>query len=359
MEESDSFHMAKRGADGRPPRVTIQDVARLADVSVATVSAVVNGNVPVSEKRTERVRAAMAALRYQPDERARTLRTGRSRMLGVVIPDITNPFYPEMLREIEQAARAREHSVLLCDSNNDPEQERRHLEALCARRVDGALVACVDSKTSYDWLEPLGFPVVFFERYPFSGRYQAISTDHRAASYHATKHLIQFGHRRIAFFLTNPDLSSSSARTAGYQAAFSDAGIPMPADLLLTQVEGAQGGYNAMRRLCSQTNKDRRPTALLCTNSVLLLGAARAAREYGLECPRDISLICFDNPAWTEHFPPAITTLAQPKHDIARRAVDLLLARVEKKGEPLEESLLEWLKDELVVRESTGPAPAV
>ncbi len=355
MDES-AYIMAKRGAEGRPPRVTIQDVARLADVSVATVSAVINGNVPVSEKRTERVRSAMAALRYQPDERARTLRTGRSRMLGLVIPDVTNPFYPEMLREIEHAARVRDHSVLLCDSNNDPDQERRHLEALYARRVDGALVACVDSKVSYDWLDPLGFPVVFFERYPFSGRYQAISTDHRAASYHATKHLIQFGHRRIAFFLTNPDLSSSSERTAGYQAAFADSGLAMPPGMLIAHVEGAQGGYNAMRRLCA--TPDRTPTALLCTNSVLLLGAARAARECGLQCPRDISLICFDNPIWTEHFPPAITTLAQPKGEIARRALELLLAHIDKKAPTLEESTIEWLRDELVVRESTGPAPA-
>jgi DNA-binding LacI/PurR family transcriptional regulator len=132
---------------------------------------VINANVRVSPKRTEMVRAAMAAPHYQPDERGRVLRTGRSRTIGVVVPDVTNPFYPEILRDFEHAARAKGYSVLLCDSENSVEQERANLAQLAARRVDGALVACVSSRATYEWLENLALPLVFFERIPLAGRF--------------------------------------------------------------------------------------------------------------------------------------------------------------------------------------------
>ncbi|NWF84664.1 MAG: LacI family DNA-binding transcriptional regulator [Bryobacteraceae bacterium] len=136
----------KPGWLGRSP--TIQDVARLAGVSAATVSAVIKANVRVSPKLTEMVRAAMAAPHYQRDERGRILRTGRSRTIGVVVPEVTKPFYPEILRDFEHAAHAKGYSVLLCDSENSVEQERANLAQLAARRVDGALVACVSSRAT-------------------------------------------------------------------------------------------------------------------------------------------------------------------------------------------------------------------
>jgi LacI family transcriptional regulator len=336
----------------QPPRVTIQDVARLAQVSVATVSAVINGNVRVSDERSERVRSAMAALRYRPDERGRMLRTGRSRILGVVVPDLTNPFYPEIVREIEREARARRYSVLLCDSASDVEQERMHLEALLDRRVDGALVACTDSATSYEWLRERRMRALFFERIPLAGRFAAVSTDHTAAAAEATRHLLGLRHRRIAFLATDPDLSSNSARLRAFRDVLAGHGIAVPPRLVVTGLQTVEEARAATTDLLARA---ARPTALLCSNSVLLLGAARAAREAGLRCPADVSLMCFDNPEWTAHFAPALTTRAQATATLAAAAVERLIDSIEHPENVREETV--WVADRLVLRESTGPAP--
>ncbi|MCL5746628.1 MAG: LacI family transcriptional regulator [Acidobacteria bacterium] len=338
----------------RAARPTIQDVARLAGVSVATVSAVMNGTVRVSPERTERVQRAMAALQYRPDERGRTLRTGHTRLIGVVVPDVTNPFYPEILREIEHAARQRGYSVLLCDSANDPEQERGHLEALVGRGVDGALVACTDSATSYEWLESRAFPAVFFERIPVVGRITAVSTDHEDAALAATRHLLNCGHRQIAFLATNPSLSSVAGRVEGFRKALAEAGLPLRQEFLRTQIHGADEARAAALELL---RAQRKPTAFLCSNSVLLLGVDGAVRGAGLECPRDVSLMCFDSPLWTHHHDPPITTMSQPTMEIASEAVRCLLERIKNKSAAARARSVTWLKDTLVVRQSTGPAP--
>jgi LacI family transcriptional regulator len=334
-------------------RVTIQDVARLAEVSVATVSAVINENIRVSPKREQRVREAMAALSYRPDERGRMLRTGRSRLIGVVVPDITNPFYPEILRAVEVVASAKGYGVLLSDSANDARQERAHLDALVNRGVDGVLVACVSSTTTYDWLSDQKFPLVFFERLPVAGRFVAVSTNHREAAVQATRHFQSLKHRRIGFVMTDATLSSNAARMEGYRQALAEHGMAEPQKLLVSGVKGAAEAHELGLRLLKE---HRRPTAMLFSNSVLLLGFVRAARDLGLQCPKDLSVICFDNPSWTDYYPPSITTLAQPIGDIAQKAVGLLLQRIDQPTELLE-SRIEWLSDRLTRRESTGPAP--
>lgn len=335
-------------------RATIQDVARLAGVSVATVSAVLNGNVVVSEVRTESVRRAIEALRYRPDERARSLRTGRSRLIGVVVPDVTNPFYPEILREIEHAASARGYSVLLCDSANEAAQERRHLEVLAARRVDGALIACTDSTESYDWLAERGFPVVFFERIPLAGRCTAVSTNHARGCSEATQHLIDNGHRDIALLLTSLSLSSVAGRVEGFRSTMAANGLPVRGELLKAGLKTAEDAAVASAELLAGP---RPPTAFVCSNSVLLLGVTQSVRDAGLSCPRDVSLMCFDNPLWTRHFQPAVTTMSQPTGVIASEAVRLLLEVMEAPPPPGRQIVS--LEDRLVVRQSTGPARVV
>ncbi len=337
-------------------RATISDVARLAGVATSTVSAVVNGTVKVSPALTERVRAAMKALDYRPDELGRSLKTGRSRVIGVVVPDITNPFYPEIIRDIEEAAGQKGYSVILCNSGDDRERERRHLDVLYGRRVDGALVACTDSTVSYDWLVLRGFPVVFFERIPFAGAFTAVSTDHAEAAKMATAHFIKLGHRRIAFLLTRLSLSSNSARLEGFRQAMQEAGLPVRSDYLAADMAGVEDGYRSGLHLLGLRQP---PTAILSSNSALLLGLVRALGESGLRCPDDVSLIGFDHTAWTENFTPPLTTLAQPTKAVAREAMRLLLNKIEQ-GDFAERAggYVLFLKDELCLRRSTGPPPA-
>jgi LacI family transcriptional regulator len=332
----------------RKPRATIIDVARLAGVAVSTVSAVLNGTVKVSPERTTRVREAMRLLDYRPDELGRSLKTGRSRVIGVVVPDITNPFYPEIFRDIELAARAKGYSVVLCDSADDPDQERRHLETLYGRRVDGALVACTDSRVSYDWLESRGFPVVFFERIPLSGKFTAVSTDHRHAAGLATDHFLRLGHRRIAFLLTRPTLSSNSARLAGFRESMEAAGAVVRPEYVSSDLQGVEGGYRTGLELLALKSP---PTAILCSNSAVLLGLVRALGEQGVRIPGQVSLIGFDHTIWTENFTPALTTLAQPTAAIAREAMRLLTQELE--GAATVKSVLH-LKDELLLGASTA-----
>ena len=164
-------------------KYTMREVARLAGVSTSTVSAVINQTVPVSSKRKKKVLDAMAALDYHPDAVARSLKTGKTNVIGVVVPDITNAFYPEVVRGIEEAAQAAGYSVLLCDSNEDPKIEDRHLANLFSRRVDGVLLACCADSKAYNTMVQRRFPMVFVDRLPNSAVEGTVSTDNVQAGY--------------------------------------------------------------------------------------------------------------------------------------------------------------------------------
>ncbi|MDX1981142.1 MAG: LacI family DNA-binding transcriptional regulator [Bryobacteraceae bacterium] len=331
-------------------RATIEDVAKLAGVSIATVSAVINGSVPVSPKRTKLVREAMAALNYRRNERGRSLRTGRSGVIGVVVPDVTNPFYPELLRHVEAAARLGGYSVMLCDSRDNREEERRQIEVLHGRGADGVLVTSCDTTASYDWLEDLQLPAVFMERGPMSGNLRVLATDHASASYVAVRHFLELGHERIAFLITRPTLSSNTLRLEGFCRALEEAGLAVPMEYLRSDLSGADEAFVASSEMLAL---DQPPTAILSTNSLLLLGSARAVREHGLNCPEDVSLIGFDDNPWTEHFNPPLTTLVQPKRELAQEAVRVLVSQIE--GDELDVAP-PALPVELRLRKSTAPA---
>src|SRR6185437_268213 len=174
---------------------TMRDVAHLAEVSIATVSAVVNGTSVVSPKRAERVRKAMEALDYHADQIARSLKTGRTQTVGIILPDVTNPFYPEVIVGAEEVARAAQYSVILCNANEDLDQEQQQLNTLFSHRVDGVLIACSDPAISFDRLMRRRFPIVCFDRIPLGFRGDTVSTDNFTGAYEATNHLIQLGHK--------------------------------------------------------------------------------------------------------------------------------------------------------------------
>jgi LacI family transcriptional regulator len=326
---------------------TMRDVARLAEVSVATVSAVANGTAGVSPKRAERVRKAMEALDYHADQIARSLKTGRTQVIGTVLPDVTNPFYPEVIVGAEEIARAAGYSVILCNANEDAEQEQQQLNTLFSHRVDGVLIAI-----SFDRLMRRRFPIVCFDRIPPGFRGDTVTTDNASGGYEATRHLIDLGHRRIAVLAGRAGLSTHSARLEGFRKAMSEARLQVPDEYCLTGGMVPETGYEAGRKLLSLPNP---PTAVFCTNNKLFLGLVRAVNQAGVRCPEEISLVGFDDLAWTENFHPRLTTVAQPTRELGRRAMQLLIERVESEGEdfpgPARKVLL---KPELRVRESTA-----
>ncbi|HEY4048736.1 MAG TPA: LacI family DNA-binding transcriptional regulator [Acidobacteriaceae bacterium] len=333
---------------------TMRDVARLAEVSVATVSAVANGTAVVSQKRAERVRKAMEALDYHADQIARSLKTGRTRVVGIILPDVTNPFFPEVIVGAEEIARAAGYSVILCNANEDPEQEQQQLNILFSHRVDGVLIACSDPAISFDRLMRRRFPIVCFDRIPPGFRGDTVTTDNFAGGYEATRHLIALGHKRIAVLVGRPGLSTHSRRLEGFRQAMSEARLPVPDERCLIGGMRPEMGYDTGRQLLKLPMP---PTAIFCTNNKLFLGLVRAVNQAGIRCPEEVSLVGYDDLAWTENFHPRLTTVAQPTRDLGRRAMRLLLERIESNmrelpGEPREVIL----KPELRIRESTARA---
>jgi LacI family transcriptional regulator len=331
---------------------TMRDVARLAEVSIATVSAVANGTSRVSPKRAERVRKAMEALDYHADQIARSLKTGRTRVVGIILPDVTNPFYPEVIVGAEEIARVAGYSVILCNANEDKEQEQQQLNILFSHRVDGVLIACSDPSISFDRLMRRRFPIVCFDRIPPGFQGDSAATDNFFGGYEATKHLIALGHKRIAVLAGRVELSTHSRRLEGFRRAMSEARLPVPEEYCITGGMLPENGYEAGRQLL---NLAAPPTAVFCTNNKLFLGLVRAVNQAGMRCPEEISLVGFDDLAWTENFHPRLTTVAQPTRELGRRAMQLLIERVENESEDVAaKSRQVLLKPELLIRESTA-----
>ena len=329
----------------------MHDVARLAGVAVSTVSAVINGTAKVSVERTKRVHDAMRTLRYHPDQIARSLKVGRSNIIGVIVPDITNPFYPEVIRGIEGEARRHGYEVLLCDSNEDAGREKEYLGALSSRRVDGAILACSDSSAAYGRLVHRRFPLVFVDRIPRRERHNAVSTDNVKAAYLGTRHLIDLGHKRLAVLAGDLGLSTHAARLEGFKKAMQEARLPVNDEYLRCGNLQIEDGYEAGMELLTLK---RPPTAVLASNNKLLLGLLRALTELRVSCPEQVSVVGFDDHVWNQHFNPKLTSIAQPTYEIGKCAFDLLLARMEHKPSPRAKTVV-LLDAELKIRESSGP----
>ena len=338
---------------------TIHDVARLAQVSVATVSALTNSSAFVSEALAERIRNAMAVLDYHPDRVARSLRTGKTHAIGMVVPDVTNPFYPEVIRGVEQAAQQNGYSLVLVNSNENPEQERSGLETLMALRVDGLLIACCDgAATTYDVLARRNIPTVFVDRIPAQASTIRVATDNFKAGLVATKHLIDLGHKRIAIVAGRMELSPHAARVEGFRKAMQEAGLAVLDDYFRTGSLSVESGYRMGKKLLAL---ECRPTAIFCTNNKSLLGLVRAVGEQKIACPAELSVIGFDDFAWTENFHPQLTTIVQSAQELGRRGTGILIERIMMRDgthptEPIPaEPLL--IEAQLQIRQSTAPPP--
>ena len=331
---------------------TMKDVARLAGVSVSTVSAVINGTSKVTAERTRKIRDAMEALDYHPDQVARSLKTGSTNVIGMVIPDVTNQFYSEVVLGVEAAARLANYSVILCNSNEDPDQEQRSLSALRARRVDGVLISCCNTSRSYDRLQRGNWPVVFFDRIPASVE-SGLCTDNQAAAYRGTRHLIELGHRAIAIIAGNVGLSPHAGRLEGFRTAMQEVGLPVRKEYLRTGAHCVEVGHSFGKELLQLPVP---PTAIFATNNKLLLGLVSAMNEMGVKCPSEVSVVGFDDYAWTQNFYPKLTTVAQPTHELGRKAMEMLLEELRDNGsaDATARRPMVVLESELRIRQSTA-----
>jgi len=334
------------GTAARP--AGIREVAQRAGVAISSVSRALSGHPHVSPAVRARVYEAVRALDSSPNRVARELRSRRRRAAGVIIPDITNPFFTSVVDGIEAVLRRAGYCLLLTNSNEDPERERENARLLRAEKVAGILFTpSGPDSAAYRELAASGLPMVAISRLP-GGAVDGGTVDCAGGSAAAVAHLIALGHRRIGF-VNGPAWSSSvQERQAGYEAAFRKHGLAVPTDLVLHADLRQSGGYHAMRELL--TRRDR-PTAVYVGNNLMTLGALEAIHEQGLRIPKDIAVVGFDDLPWATSLQPALTAVRLPTFDVGASAAQLLLERVEDPQRPVRTLVL---GTRLVVRASCG-----
>jgi DNA-binding LacI/PurR family transcriptional regulator len=358
--------MASRYRALRQP--TIRDVADRAGVSTATVSRVLSGALEARPATQQRVLDAVRELGYRPSGIARSLKLQTTGTFGLIVTDILNPFFPELVRAIEDAARERGYAVLLGNGDEDPDREATYLEVLAERRVDGLIVASGGlSERHGRWLRNAPIPVVLVNCELADGSRPAVLTDNRGAARLAAEHVIGLGHRRIGHITGRPTNAATSERIAGIRDAIGAVGVDEPT-LALAEGDGhVAGGESAMSDLLARPVP---PTAVLCYNDLTAIGAIQAVRGRGLHVPADVSITGFDDidlAAWVD---PPLTTVSQAIAEIGRASVHALVETLapaadtatdavtgSEDGEDLAPARVLRLPATLRVRSSTGPPP--
>lgn len=341
---------SRKSPSARRATVTRNDVAALAGVAPSTVSYVVNnGPRSVSLKVREKVLKAIAKLAYQPSAVARSLRTRRTQTVGLVIPDITNPYYGEMAQAVEELSFEHGYTVILADSSHLPERELKYAQVLRSKQVDGVIFLPVTPQLeALHVLQGAGIPVVVLER--FVPGYPCIMLDEHFAGFLATQHLIELGHRRIGCIALEADSTSSAVRLEGYRSALVGAGILPDKDLV---VVGGADGYSAGEAEAHRfLHLPQRPTAVVAHNDLVAIGAMKAFAEAGLKIPDDISVVGFDDIAAASYVQPPLTTIACPKGTMGKAAMDLLLNLMH--SDELITPCAKKLEVEIIVRGSTS-----
>ncbi|MCC6314683.1 MAG: LacI family DNA-binding transcriptional regulator [Thermomicrobiales bacterium] len=301
---------------------TIKTVAARAGVSPATVSRVLSGSERVQPAYRERVLQAVADLDYRPNRLARNLRRQVTETIGVVVSDIENPHFAQMVRAVEDAAFARGFRVLVCNSDETPEKQGAYLEMLAAERVRGiVLVPANPAPDGIARLRDLGIPVVAFDRMVDDATADAVIVDNADGALRATRRLIAYGHRAIGFVGGRPDTQTGAERAAGYVAAMTEARL---------EPRLANGEFRIDRgKLAAEQLLDAGDvTALVVANNLMTVGVLQALRARRLRAPDDLALITFDDPFWAELLDPPLTALAQPVRRMADAAARLLFERI-------------------------------
>lgn len=331
---------------------TIADVARAAGVSTATVSRALSNPDAVSEPRRSLVLQAAKALGYAPNYAAKSLRTTRSHRIILTVPDISNPFFSAVIRGAEEAAIAARYSLLIGDTHHDAEREEYYASMLSRREADGMIFLghrLAPTAVALVARQGAAAPIVNGCEYEPGLNVSSVHIANAVAAAEAMQHLYDLGHRRIGV-ITGPLLSPISRdRLNGVQGAA--AGQRLWDDVLVRTGDFSVDSGEALAH--DLLDDARPPTALFCFSDEMAIGAIAALRDRGLDCPRDVSVVGFDDIRYARAFHPALTTIRQPKEAIGRKAVEMLLAILEKKADGLASITL---PHQLIVRASTGPA---
>ncbi|WP_181347807.1 LacI family DNA-binding transcriptional regulator [Thalassobacillus sp. CUG 92003] len=324
----------------------IQQVAQKAGVSVATVSRFLNGNAKVTSKTKLKVEDAIKELNYEPSILGRNLRNSESRLLLVLIPSISNPFYTEIINGIEDTALNHQYNILLCDTDSNPERENIYFDLMRRKLADG--IISMDPAVNREKLHELAehHAIIQCSEYTENGSIPYVTIDNEAAAYQAVKHLIKIGHHKIALINSDETFLYARQRRKGYEKALTEFNLPIQEDWIYhTHQLGFENGQQAVRKLLHLHDP---PTAIFTVSDILAIGALKELNARGIQVPNDMAVIGFDKIIFSSMTNPTLTTISQPMYKMGCTAATMLLDKM--KGQPVDNITLDH---ELVIREST------
>ena len=332
-------------------KVSSIDIARLAGVSQSTVSRVLNHNPRITTGTRDKVLAAMQQLNYVPSAPARALITGRSHLVGLIVSNITNPFYPQLVESIVTAAERHEYNVILGNTLESPRRQMDYLRLLDEHQVDGIILTSTldSSENALRTYVKRGKPVVLVNRVFEEAFTDSVHIDNRLAGYRATEHLIGLGHSRIAFAGGRPGTSSNRQRLLGYAQALIDPGIAFDNALVFSGDFSHLSGVVTAKRILALSDP---PSAVVCADDSIAIGLMDTLIVAGVSVPEDVAIVGFDDVPTASLKSIELTTIRQPTGELGKRALQILLRRIsgEETGAPIDEVL----PGELVVRRSSG-----
>lgn len=331
--------------------MSIKEIAKVAGVSTATVSRVLNGSDKVKEHTAKQVMKVIDEMNYRPNNVARRMKVKPtdSLVIGLIITDIGNPFFSNVAKGIEEVAFKNDHIVMMCNTNEDPVKEKLFLNSMLSEKVSGAIV--VPTMGNADFLKKLaddGFPMVVVDRKPKNLNVDSVSINNEEGGYLATKRLIENGHTRIGLIGGIKGLSNTGERIQGYKRALKEVDISISKELITYGDYIEIGGRRAIQKLLSLTDS---PTAIFSTNNLMTLGCIKELYQRKISVPDQIALIGFDDSTWAEALIPPLTTVKQPGHELGVNAAELLIKKLNNRSSS---KMNVVLNPELIVRESCG-----
>lgn len=338
--------------------VTIKDIARKAGVSHTTVSRALNGNPAIPERTATVIRNLAQGMGYLPSAAARGLKTNRSHVLGVIVSRIDNPYFGEIVQGIEETLHNTGYSIFVASTSYDDARELATFRAFSEHRVDGVIIGSVLFKQRHaELLKQYGIPVVVINNQSLREFAYSISHDDLFGAREVTRHLIELGHRQIVYLGNRRARRINRDRSNGFCLEMQSAGIPVMEENILnmqsSEIEDGESGMNIILQ------RPQQPTAVFCFNDLMAIGALKVLQQHGLRVPQDLSLVGFDNIAYSAYTTPALTTFDQPRRLIGAEAASMLMSLInplhQGNGQPEQEA--RTLRGSLLVRESTGLAP--
>jgi len=333
--------------------VTIRDVARVAGVSISAVSAALNNKLGVSKDTRLRIIAVAEKLRYEPNILAKGLITKKSYIIGLIISDISNPFFSKVIRGIEDIANENNFNLVLCNADEDPQKEKAYLRVLQGRQVDGLIVAPTNESNEYiKELVEKGIPAVLLDRKLNGIEVDSVTVDNVEGSYKAVSHLIHLGHKRIGIISGPKNIMTGGDRLEGYLKSLREHHLTINERLIKEGNFRQESGYD---KACEFLKMRNPPRAVFIANNLMTLGALKALRERKIKIPGEMSIVGFDDMAWTSLVDPPLTIISQPTYTLGSCAAKLLLQRI--KGEAPAEAQQITLKTKLIIRGPCGKSP--